>query len=165
MTVIRSETGAELAAIRAVNQAAFEGPVEAELVDQLRAARDLILSLVAVEDGQVIGHCGFSRLIVQATDTAIPGVSLAPVAVLPAWQRQGIGGRLVEEGISRLRASSEALVFVLGAPAFYGRFGFSRSAAAAFHTPYDGPYMQALTLSPDAPACGDVRYPSAFAAL
>ena len=163
MIVIRSETATDFTAVRAVNQAAFEGPVEADLVDSLRADRDLVLSLVAEEAGQIVGYCGFSRLRVHVSDRAIPAVSLAPVAVLPAWQRQGIGGRMVEEGIARLRALSEMLIFVLGAPAFYGRFGFACSAATGFHTPYDGPYMQAL--SRDAPVSGDVRYPSAFSAL
>jgi putative acetyltransferase len=165
VTVVRSEATADFAAVRAVNRAAFEGPVEADLVDRLRADRDLVLSLVAERAGQVVGYCGFSRLRVDVTGKAMPAVSLAPVAVLPVWQRQGIGERMVEEGIARLKALSETLIFVLGAPAFYSRFGFSRSAAAAFHTPYDGPYMQALPLSHDAPVRGHVGYPSAFASL
>ncbi|MGE0061943.1 MAG: GNAT family N-acetyltransferase [Xanthobacteraceae bacterium] len=157
---VRDETLADVAAIRAVNEAAFAGAQEADLVDALRRDGDLLLSLVA-DDGGVIGHVAFSRMQIEGD----PAVALAPVAVLPAQQRRGIGTALIEDGLRRLKQSGETLVFVLGAPAYYGRFGFAAASAARFETPYPGPYFQSLALSPRAPSSGAVRYARAFSAL
>jgi putative acetyltransferase len=157
---IREETPADFAAIRAVNEAAFAGAQEADLVDALRRDGDLLLSLVA-DDGGVIGHVAFSRMQVEGD----PAVALAPVAVLPAQHRRGIGTALIEDGLRRLKHVGETLVFVLGAPAYYGRFGFAAAPAARFETPYPGPYFQSLALSPGAPSSGAVRYARAFAGL
>lgn len=157
---IREETPADFPAIRAVNEAAFAGAQEADLVDALRRDGDLLLSLVA-EDGGVIGHVACSRMHVEGD----PAVALAPVAVLPARQSRGAGTALIEDGLQRLRQSGETLVFVLGAPAYYGRFGFAATPAARFETPYPGPYFQSLALSPRALSSGAVRYARAFAGL
>jgi putative acetyltransferase len=157
---VRDETPADFAAIRAVNEAAFGGAQEADLVDTLRRDGDLLLSLVA-DDGGVIGHVAFSRVQVEG-DSA---VALAPVAVRPEWQRRGAGTALIEHGLQRLRQSGETLVFVLGEPAYYSRFGFAAAPVARFETPYPGPYFQSLALSPSAPSAGRLRYARAFAAL
>jgi putative acetyltransferase len=157
---VRDETPADFAAIRAVNEAAFGGAQEADLVDALRRDGDLLLSLVA-DDGGVIGHAAFSRVQVEGD----PAVALAPVAVRPERQRRGAGTALIEHGLQRLRQSGETLVFVLGEPAYYDRFGFAAAPAARFETPYPGPYFQSLALSPRAPSFGAVRYARAFAAL
>jgi putative acetyltransferase len=159
---VRDETPADFAAIRAVNEAAFGGAQEADLVDTLRRDGDLLLSLVA-DDGGVIGHVAFSR--VQLEGESDPAVALAPVAVRPEWQRRGAGTALIEHGLQRLRQSGETLVFVLGEPAYYGRFGFAAAPAARFETPYPGPYFQSLALSPRAPSAGRLRYARAFSAL
>ena len=164
MTIVRSESPADFAAIRAVNEAAFGGPAEADLVERLRADGDMILSLVADNDGDIVGHCGFSRLTINADQTCV-AVSLAPVAVLPAVQRQGIGIQMIPYGLERLKADGEALVFVLGESDYYRRFGFDAPAASAFVSPYNGPYFQLLRLSDGGPANGEVRYAPAFAAL
>ena len=166
MTIlVRIETPGDRDAIRSVNKAAFGGSVEADLVDQLRADGDFILSLVAENDGVVVGHCGFSRLTVHEGDAVVPAVSLAPVAVRPLQQRCGIGQTMVRDGIARLKSAGETLILVLGDPAYYSRFGFDAAAATVYHTPYDGPYLQALRLSDDVPRGGDVRYAAAFAGL
>jgi putative acetyltransferase len=157
---VRDETPADLAAIRAVNDAAFGGAQEADLVDALRRDGDLLLSLVA-DDGGVIGHVAFSRVQVEGD----PAVALAPVAVRPERQRRGAGTALIEHGLQRLRQSGETLVFVLGEPAYYDRFGFAAAPAARFETPYPGPYFQSLALSPRAPSAGRLRYARAFSAL
>jgi putative acetyltransferase len=159
--VVRDETPADVAAIRAVNEAAFGGAQEADLVDALRHDGDLLLSLVADAGDVVAGHVAFSRMQVGGD----PAVALAPVAVLPAQQRRGIGTALIGEGLRRLGQSGETLVFVLGEPAYYGRFGFAAAPAARFDTPYPGAYFQSLALSPRAPSSGTVRYARAFAAL
>jgi putative acetyltransferase len=157
---VRDETPADFAAIRAVNEAAFGGAQEADLVDALRRDGDLLLSLVA-DDGGVIGHVAFSRMQVESD----PAVALAPVAVRPERQRRGAGTALIAHGLQRLRQSGEMLVFVLGAPAYYSRFGFAAAPAARFGTPYPGPYFQSLALSPRAPSAGRLRYARAFSAL
>ena len=163
--LVRPETPVDVGAIREINRAAFGVSVEADLVDRLRADGDLLLSLVAERADKIVGHCGFSRLTIQDAGRMAAAVSLGPVAVLPDYQRSGIGGMMIREGIARLGRSGETLIFVLGDPDYYLRFGFDAGAATAYRTPYDGPYLQVLCLSDDAPDRGEVRYAPAFAGL
>jgi putative acetyltransferase len=83
--------------------------------------------------------------------------------VSPPLQRQGIGGALIRDGLARLKDRAERLVFVLGDPAYYGRFGFT--VMDSFVSRYAGPYFQALMLTPDAPKAGRVSFPRAFDGL
>jgi putative acetyltransferase len=95
-----------------------------------------------------------------------PMRGLAPVAVLPERQRQGVGSALVEAGLAEARAAGIDIVFLLGEPEYYGRFGFEPLVAQPFASPYAGPYFQALVLSDIAlPASGSADYAPAFAAL
>ncbi len=160
---IRAEIAADREAIRALHHAAFGGEAEANLVEALHAEGAVVLSVVAAEGGQIAGHALYSRLTLDPPCAG--AVSLAPVSVAPARQKRGIGSRLIAESRHMLAARGEKIVFVLGDPAYYGRFGFSAATAKPFRTPYDGEYMQALTLAPDAPKSGTVRYPAAFAGL
>lgn len=162
---IRPETANDFGAIRAVVTAAFGQRVEADLVDALRKDGDLVLSLVAEVDGEIVGHVGFSRLWIEQDGQRLPGISLAPVSVLPQHQRKGIGRALVGAGHLRLKTNGESIVFVLGDPAYYQRFGFTAAAAAPFACVYQGEYLQALRLAADAPAAGTVLYAPAFGAL
>lgn len=163
--IIRPEKPDDVAAIGEIVAAAFGQRLEAELVARLRSDGDLVLSLVAEADGVVAGHVAFSRLWIEREGVRAPGISLAPVAVLPAQQREGIGRALIGAGHLRLKVLGETIVFVLGDPDYYKRFGFSREIAKAFDCVYQGDYLQALRLSPDAPAAGQVVYAPAFAAL
>lgn len=162
---VRAETPADIEAIRAVNTAVFGGAQEATLVDTLRADGDLVLSLVAEVGGGIVGHVAFSRMQVNYEGSTESAVALAPVAVRPEHQRKGVGRTLVQSGLEQLTERGETLVFVLGEPEYYGRFGFSTGPAARFASPYAGPYFQSLTLSERAPSSGAVRYARAFAAL
>lgn len=162
---IRGEAPADTAAIRSVNMAAFGGAQEAALVDALRADGDLVLSLVAEADAMIVGHLAFSRMQVAQDGGDSPAVALAPLAVTPDQQRQGIGSALVKSALKLLSESGELLVFVLGEPGYYGRFGFRAAPAARFVSPYAGPYFQSLSLSERAPSSGTVRYARALAAL
>ncbi|MBS0532592.1 MAG: N-acetyltransferase [Proteobacteria bacterium] len=162
---VRAETPADFAAIRAINTVAFGGAQEAVLVDALRDGGDLVLSLVAEAGDDIFGHVAFSRMQVEQAGRAAPAVSLAPLAVRPEYQRRGLGTALVQGGLKQLAADGESLVFVLGEPEYYGRFGFTAAHAARFVSPYAGPYFQSLALSPQAPSSGAVRYARAFAAL
>jgi putative acetyltransferase len=160
--MIRPENKSDVAAVRNVLTSAFPGPVEANLVDELRAAGDLVLSLVA-DQGGILGHVAFSRLRFA---TELRGTALAPIGVRPERQGQGIGSALVREGLSRLAEAGEDIILVVGDGAFYELFGFTQAAAGALRTPYDGPHLLAKPLSErGCRARGEVRYAPAFAAL
>ena len=160
-TQIRDEQPKDIAAIRAVVEAAFPLPVEADLVDQLRADGDSVISLVAVDDGQVAGHILFSKLTAP-----FRALGLAPVSVLPERQNAGIGSRLIRTGLERAALAGWRGVFVLGEPEYYGRFGFDAEAAKGFTSPYAGPYFMALPLNGELPATeGEIGHAPAFAAL
>jgi putative acetyltransferase len=163
--IVRACQTRDSAAIRSLLVAAFAGPAEADLVDRLRASGDLVLSLAAERSGQMVGYAAFPRLDLETAERTVPVCGLAPLAVRPACQRQGVGAQLVRHGLATLRERAEALVFVLGDEGYYGRFGFSAAQAAGFASPYAGPHFQALRLSPAAPQAGTVRYPRAFDGL
>jgi len=121
---IRPEEPGDIAAIHAINKNAFGQPTEADLVDLLRVACPDAVSLVAVEDDQVLGHIFFSPVTITAETGATQGMGLAPMAVVPERQRHGIGSRLVEAGLQILREQFCPFVIVLGHPEYYPRFGF-----------------------------------------
>lgn len=124
MIKIRREQPQDIAAIWRVNEAAFSRPGEADLVDALRQRGAITLSLVAEQDGVIIGHILFSPVIITAEDGLVTAVGLGPLAVSPAHQRTGVGSRLVQTGLDILRQASHTLVIVLGHATYYPRFGF-----------------------------------------
>ena len=156
---IRLAHPADHGAIRAVLTAAFGGPVEANLVECLRADRDAAIELVAEADGRVIGHILFSPI-----EAPFRALALAPLAVMPDRQRQGVGAALIASGHDRARREGWEAIFVLGDPAYYTRFGYSLEEATRFASPYSGPYFMALPLAPLPDAGGDLRYARAFSA-
>ncbi|SFL30091.1 GNAT family N-acetyltransferase [Lysobacter sp. cf310] len=161
--VIRDERADDRDAIRDVVAAAFLGhphsqQTEHRIVDALRAADALSLSLVAVRDGKVLGHIAFSR--VGIGDGSPDWYGLGPVAVAPAQQGRGIGRALIETGLTRLRARRAAGCVVAGDPAYYGRYGFAADPGLRY--PGLPPeYFMAQHWS-DAPARGEVAYHPAF---
>ena len=158
---LRPETAADRAGIREVVTAAFGRADEADLVDALREAGDIAVSLVAAEDGRPIGHVLFSRL-----GAPFPALALGPVSVRPERQRDGIGSRLIRAGLEDATRGGCLGVFVLGEPAYYGRFGFERALASGFQSPYSGPYLMACALGGGLPVTtGRIEYPPAFAGL
>jgi putative acetyltransferase len=165
--IIRPETSADHAAIREVNGLAFNGEGEAKLVDALRDGGDARISLVAEEDGRIIGHILFSTLTIATPLREIEALSLAPMAVVPSHQRRGIGSSLVREGLLACREAGHRIVIVLGHPEFYPQFGFSAKLAEALRSPYSGPAFMAVELVPDALKGieGEVRYPPPFGDL
>jgi putative acetyltransferase len=128
MPLIESERAEDRAGIRAVHLAAFPTALEADLVERLRAGGHAVISLVAREGDAVVGHVLFSPVTVHeagSPDEVIAhGVGLAPLAVLPAFQRRGIGSALIKAGLARCRECGVPYVVVLGDPAYYARFGF-----------------------------------------
>jgi len=162
--LIRAERPEDCAAIYLVNQEAFGRRDEADLVDRLRAQGVVLASFVAETEGTIIGHILFSRMSIETTDKSIAAVALAPMAVMPNFQRQGIGTMLAAHGLDWLRAQSEQLVFVLGHPDYYSRFGFSTEKARLIESPFNPKSYMALELKPHAldGIRGKVRYPAAF---
>ena len=124
---IRSETSADVSAIAEVTVAAFKtlaisNHTEQFIIAALRAAKALIVSLVAEVDGRVIGHIAFSPVTIS--DGTLNWYGLGPVSVLPECQRKGIGSALIQEGISRLKALGAQGCCLVGHPEYYKRFGF-----------------------------------------
>ncbi len=164
---VREERPGDREYVRAVNEAAFGGPDEADLVRRLYDDGDALLGLVAEVEGQVVGHILFSRLPIETAQGVGSAAALAPLAVLPGWQGQGIGTALVREGLTRCRERGVAAVVVLGDPDYYGRFGFRAEMASGLQTPWSGPHLMAVELVPGGLGGGRgvARYPAAFAHL
>jgi putative acetyltransferase len=146
--VIRERAPADDAQIAAVVAAAFHGPDEVALIEALRRDGDMALEFVASAADVVIGHVAFSRLDVQTGSQTLRAVSLAPLAIAPAYQRQGIGDTLTRRALDRLREDGEELAVVLGHPAYYPRFGFSSLLGKLLDAPYAGDAFMALELAP-----------------
>lgn len=166
--VIRPETPADREAIRRVHEQAFGRVNEADLVDAVRRSPGFIpgLSLVVEQVGRIVGHVMFSTAEVWDGERAVEVLALAPLAVLPSHQRQGIGSGLTREGIERARALGGRSVVVLGHPAYYPRFGFRPAAEFGILPPWGKPTpaLMALALAPGGldEVRGIVSYPAAF---
>lgn len=167
--IIRPETIDDKEAVRSVNEQAFGRAAEADLVESLHAAHKVVLSLVAVQEGQIVGHILFCPVAIQAKTESYDAIGLGPMAVLPQFQRQGIGSALVRSGLEALRQQNHPLVIVLGHPEFYPRFGFLPASASGIGCPFDAPDEAFLLaeLSPGAAAgkSGTVVYPPEFNAV
>ncbi|MBN9075364.1 MAG: GNAT family N-acetyltransferase [Rhizobiales bacterium 65-79] len=162
MLSIRAATPRDREAIRSVEEHAFGQPAEAGLVDALVADGDMVVELVAEDEGQIVGHILFSRVLVKDGGREFAAVALAPLAVEPSFHRSGIGGALVREAHVRLKEAGETLSIVLGDPAYYGRFGYANGRAAGFDSDYQCDALQALAWG-EAPRKGRLVYPAAFA--
>jgi putative acetyltransferase len=164
---IRFEREGDAAAIREVNQTAFATPAEADLVDRLRRLEASVVSLVAQDGGSLVGHILFSRVSLGREPRPILG--LAPMAVRPNRQRQGIGSQLVRAGLDAGRKTGAGAVIVVGHAAFYPRFGFVPASRFGLSCEYDVPdeVFMALELVPGflAGQGGLVHYHPAFADL
>jgi putative acetyltransferase len=128
MIFLRPERPDDVDAIRTLTETAFRTAPHADgtehlIIDRLRAAGALTLSLVVESDGVIVGHVAFSPVTVS--DGSAGWYGLGPISVDPARQGEGIGGRLVKDGLERLKALGAAGCVLLGDPAYYGRFGFA----------------------------------------
>ena len=143
--LIRHEEPSDKEAIHAVNMSAFPSEAEARLVDALRDAGNLTVSIVAVEDDRIIGHVAFSPV---QTESGASGVGLAPVAVFESHRGRGVGAALISAGIDACRFQDAGWAVVLGDPEYYGRFGFVAASRFGLHDEYGGgEAFQALELS------------------
>ena len=168
MLEIRTQNQEDAPAVHRVNALAFERDAEAQLVEVLRLAPDSIpeLSLVALLDGEIVGHILFSPIVIETPDGTIPAISLAPMAVLPEVQNRGVGSALVRWGLESCRSLGHRIVIVLGHIDYYPRFGFSAAAAKNLVCPFGdaGEAWMAIELQPGAleGVHGPVRYPPEF---
>jgi putative acetyltransferase len=163
--VIRPEEEKDYHAIWNVNRLAFgERTEEAKLVDELRDEGYNRLSLVAEDGGTIVGHILFSDLPIETRNGAVQALALAPLAVTPSRQRQGIGSALVREGLRLCAEQGHRIVVVVGHPSYYCRFGFSAQLAERLDSPFAGPEFMALELVSGAldGVSGKVAYPPPF---
>ena len=163
--LIRFEESKDHDAVHKVNAAAFESPAEANLVDILRKEASPIVSLVAEEEGAIAGHILFSPVTLSG-NTALIIMGLGPMAVMPKYQKKGIGSALVKKGLEECKELGAGAVIVLGHPWFYPRFGFIPSLRYGFRSEYDVPedVFMALELQPGylQGAAGIIKYHPAF---
>lgn len=162
--MIRERTPTDDEAIRHLNDGAFGGSYESQLVEDLRATELAMIELVAVEQNVIVGHILFSQLAVTLGGVQVRALSLAPMSVWPDQQRRGVGSSLVRGGLELARDRGWQAVIVLGHPDYYPRFGFSAELARPLASPFSGNAFMALELVPDAlkGGAGTATYPPAF---
>lgn len=163
-TRIRPFRDGDFPAVSSLLRAAFGRDAEAGLVADLRTAEKNAFELVAERDGALAGHILFSPVTIERGDDGRV-LGLAPLAVAPAFQQQGIGAALVHAALGTLANGPYRAVVVLGDPAYYERFGFGPAAACGLHDTYDaGDDFMALALKPGGLAgyAGRVDYAAEF---
>lgn len=161
--MIRTASPADYPAVRAVIRHAFGQSEEANIVEQLRADGDAIVDLVHASDIAIQGHILYSPLAIERTGRTVRAAALAPVSVLPTFQKTGVGSALVRAGNARCAELGLEAIVVLGHAAYYPKFGFSSALAESLEAPFGGPNFMALELKPGAlEGGGRVRYAKAF---
>jgi putative acetyltransferase len=170
MRKLRTGAISDAEAITAVHDRAFNNKGEGKLVCLLRESEAFVsdLSIVAEQDGEVIGHVLFTKIALVEDGRDLNCLSLAPVAVAPKYQRQGVGKDLIEEGIRRAKSLGFSSILVLGDPKYYGRFGFEHRLASAVSCKYQCEHFQGLELRPNSLAAmksASATYPAAFTAV
>ena len=161
--MIRAEEQSDIPLVRSLHRSAFPTAAEADLVDALRASGHLLVSLVAMDTSQLVGHVAFSP--VSISDASPVGAGLAPVAVLPAHQQRGFGARLIRAGIEACRDIGIDYVVVLGEPSYYQRFGFVSASESKLENEYGaGDEFMVIELNQNSLSgtAGLVRYGAEF---
>ena len=138
MIEIREERREDYQAVRDVNNQAFNQPQEGMIIEKIRESGVEILSLVAIIDNKIVGHIFFSPVRMEEQPTLKDGMGLAPMAVLPDYQQQGIGSKLIKEGIQRLKLKSVPYIIVLGHKDYYPKFGFETASKYGLKCQWDG---------------------------
>jgi putative acetyltransferase len=139
MIIIRKEQPQDLKTIREVNRRAFGQTQEADLVDKLRQNHRDLLSLVAVIQNEVVGHILFTPVTIESAARTVRGMGLAPMAVLPEYQRQGIGSTLVRSGIEQLKKRQCPFIIVLGHAEYYPKFHFEPASRYGIRSEWQVP--------------------------
>jgi putative acetyltransferase len=161
---IRHERPDDAQAVRETNEQAFGTPLEADIVDALRGAPGSV-SLVAALDARIVGHILFTPVDIEPT-SPVRAAGLAPMAVRPEYQRQGIGRRLIEEGLEECRKAGYDVVVVVGHPDYYPRFGFVPAHTRGLRCEFPAPPEAFMTFELEAGVLdgrsGLVRYRPEF---
>jgi putative acetyltransferase len=139
MITFRQEEPGDRLAIRHVNERGFGGREEADLVDALRQANAIVLSMVALDDKDIVSHILFTEVVITQADSQFTALGLGPMAVLPSLQRKGIGTQLLKIALDKCRRLDYDFVVVLGHPEFYSKFGFSPAKPYGFSCEFDAP--------------------------
>ncbi len=145
--IIRPEQPQDATAIRLVNEQAFDGTAEANASDALRRRGAATLSLVAVHADRVVGYLLFSDVTIEGADRSWPAWGLAPLAVLPEYQRRGIGSALMDAGLDECRRLGCERIVVLGHPDYYPRFGFERASQYGVRFEFEAPDEACMILA------------------
>ncbi|HEY9699557.1 MAG TPA: N-acetyltransferase [Trichocoleus sp.] len=162
-----AESSADIPQIRAAVTAAFGRSNEADLIDRIRISANFVpeLSIVAKYQ-EVVGHILFSKITIETVTHPVSALALAPLAVTPLQQKQGIGSQLIQVGLAQCHALGQAIVIVLGHPHYYKRFGFEPASRYGIQAPFEVPdeAFMVKALSPDALSQveGTVNYPAYF---
>jgi len=166
MPVVRPETPDDIDSIRYVNEQAFGQEDESMLIEKLRKRGVLAVSLVAVQDGEIVGHIAFSPVVVESEDSSFEAIALGPMAVLPMYQRKGIGSQMVLAGLEECRRLRQEIIVVLGHPDYYPRFGFvlakPKGIACEFEVPEEAWMILQLSEEALAGRRGIVRFQPEF---
>lgn len=165
---IRGETQDDYHIITEINDLAFGGTGEGQLIITLRKNKEFKpdLSLVALEDDRIVGHILFYPIFIEAANNTFPTISLAPMAVQPNYQNKGIGTKLVNDGLQRCKDMQFDSVIVLGHPEYYPRFGFKPASQWNLYSDFEAPdeAFMALELKENSLArkSGRVVYPKEY---
>jgi putative acetyltransferase len=168
---IRPEIAPDIAGIGAVHRAAFRRKDETRLVDRLRKwpGFDPNLSLVALHGAEIVGHILFSPVAIESKDVSTPAMALGPLAVVPPWQRKGVGSQLMRRGLAACREAGHRFIVVIGHPRYYPRFGFVMAEPLGIECPFPVPpeTFMFLDLTPEKGSLprGRVQYPAPFLGL
>lgn len=162
--LIRSEQASDIEAITQVTYAAFLGkfsdhPTEHLIVNGLREADVLTLSLVAEMDGKIVGHVAFSPVAIN--ETFVDWYGLGPISVAPEVQKQGVGSKLILNGLAKLRELGAKGCVLEGSPAYYSRFGFKPIAGLTYHAAPAPEFFMALPFYDEVPT-GQVEFHKSF---
>ncbi len=169
MVTIREEQSADAEQIRIILQQAFGRTEEADIVDKLRQSCPNAISLVGIDGEQIVGHILFTPVTIQAKEKIITGMGLAPMSVLPEFQRRGVGSQLVKTGLDFVKKAKYLFVIVLGHPAYYPRFGFVPASRYGIMSEYENVLDEAFMIlvlyqSAIEGVSGVVKYRPEFAA-
>lgn len=158
---VRETTDADMPAVRELTTRAFGRPDEAKIIDQLMKDGDVLTQIVGLMDDQIVAHVLFYPVGVFGKLSA---VGIGPMSVDPWVQREGIGKAILGAGLNRLREVGVSVVFVVGHPEYYPKFGFAAETTEPFESPYKGPHFMAVRLRYGPPMSGRLIFPAAFGA-
>lgn len=156
---IRHETPQDYEAIKRVNDLAFEETAPSHIISELRKSGEALWSKVLIKEGDIIGHLMFYKVLLEGRFIA---AGLGPLSILPKFQRQGYGGQLIRDGLAEADPAQHQIIFLLGHPDYYPKFGFSSELGAQYISPWPRPAFMALKLNDAAPKNGTLTFPQSY---